>query len=128
MPQFLGFADAQIKRITGQLGRGKKGQRPELEAKYGYDVKAGMHAIRLLYEGKELLLERKITLPRPEKDFLIRIRAGELSRDQLIKLADGLFTELRQADERSPLPEAVDRTAVSQLIAQVYLDYWRASR
>ena len=36
--QFLGFADAQLKRMTGQLGRGKKGQRPELEEKYGYDV------------------------------------------------------------------------------------------
>src|SRR6202049_3815560 len=26
VPQFLGFADAQLRRMTGQLGRGKKGQ------------------------------------------------------------------------------------------------------
>ncbi|HET7890331.1 MAG TPA: nucleotidyltransferase domain-containing protein, partial [Candidatus Sulfotelmatobacter sp.] len=54
---FMGFADDQLKRMTGRKGRGKKGQRPELEEKYGYDVKAGMHTLRLLYECKELLLE-----------------------------------------------------------------------
>lgn len=49
---FLGFADDQLKRMTGAKGRGKKGQRPELESKFGYDVKAGMHTLRLLYECK----------------------------------------------------------------------------
>lgn len=48
--QFLGFADAQLQRMAGKRGRGKKGQRPEIEAKYGYDVKAAMHTLRLLYE------------------------------------------------------------------------------
>lgn len=32
--QFLGFADDQLKRMTGSKGRGKKGQRPEIEEKY----------------------------------------------------------------------------------------------
>src|SRR5215475_688553 len=36
--QFTGFASDQIGRTTGKKGRGKKGQRPEIEAKYGYDV------------------------------------------------------------------------------------------
>lgn len=50
---FVGFADDQLKRMTGRKGRGKKGQRPEIEAKFGYDVKAAMHTLRLLYECKE---------------------------------------------------------------------------
>jgi predicted nucleotidyltransferase len=33
--QFLGFADDQLKRMTGQKGRGKKGQRPEIEVEFG---------------------------------------------------------------------------------------------
>jgi len=49
---FLGFADDQLKRMTGSKGRGKKGQRPEIEEKFGYDVKAAMHTLRLLYECK----------------------------------------------------------------------------
>src|ERR1700693_1528182 len=62
---FVGFADDQLKRMTGSKGRGKKGQRPEIEEKYGYDVKAGMHTLRLLYECKELLSDSTITMPRP---------------------------------------------------------------
>ena len=57
MKPFLGFADDQLKRMTGTKGRGKKGQRPEIEAKFGYDVKAAMHTLRLLNECKELLSE-----------------------------------------------------------------------
>src|SRR5580698_10455433 len=33
--QFVGFADDQLKRMTGQKGRGKKGQRPEFQKKFG---------------------------------------------------------------------------------------------
>jgi len=77
VPQFLGFADAQLMRMTGQTGGGKKGQRPELEKKYGYDVKAGMHVLRLLYECQELVSTGKITLPRPESDLLVSIRTGK---------------------------------------------------
>jgi len=45
---FVGFADDQLKRMTGSKGRGKKGQRPEIEEKYGYDLKAAMHTLRLV--------------------------------------------------------------------------------
>lgn len=44
-----------MKRMTGKKGRGKKGQRPEIEEKYGYDVKAAMHTLRLLHECKEIV-------------------------------------------------------------------------
>src|SRR6267154_5057668 len=65
--QFLGFADSQFKRLTGEKGQGKKGQRPEYIGKYGYDTKAAMHGLRLLYECLELMAHKHITLPRPEK-------------------------------------------------------------
>jgi predicted nucleotidyltransferase len=40
--QFLGIADDQFKRLTGEKGSGKKGQRPEYIGKFGYDTKASM--------------------------------------------------------------------------------------
>jgi predicted nucleotidyltransferase len=124
VPQFLGFADAQLKRMTGKLGRGKKGQRPELEEKYGYDVKAGMHVIRLLHECQELVTEGKITLPRPEKDLLIRVRTGKYSMDKVMAMAQRLFAECEEAARTSPLPEKTDRVAVSQLLASAYRSAW----
>src|SRR6266851_3034909 len=125
--QFAGFADDQLKRMTGQKGRGKKGQRPELELKHGYDVKSAMHALRLLYECKELLLEGSITLPRPERDLLISVRNGKYSMDKVIAMADRLFLECRDATNRSSLPDTLDRGAVSKLVTECYLRSWSKS-
>jgi uncharacterized protein len=61
--QFLGFADSQFKRLTGEKGSGTKGQRPEYIGRYGYDTKAAMHGLRLLYECMELMQLGRITLP-----------------------------------------------------------------
>jgi predicted nucleotidyltransferase len=124
VPQFLGFAEAQLKRMTGQLGRGKKGQRPELEKKYGYDVKAGMHVLRLLYECQELVSTGKITLPRPERDLLIRVRTGKYSVDKVLAMAEKQFAACDEAAKASSLPEKIDRDAVSTLLVESYRAAW----
>ena len=121
---FVGFADDQLKRLTGSKGRGKKGQRPEIEEKYGYDVKAGMHTLRLLYECKELLSEGTITMPRPERDLLIRVRTGKYSMDKVIAMAQRLFAECEEAAKSSSLPDRVDRAAVSRLLTDSYRKAW----
>ena len=124
MKPFLGFADDQLKRMTGTKGRGKKGQRPEIEAKFGYDVKAAMHTLRLLNECKELLSEGTITLPRPEQDFLVRVRTGKYSMDKVVAMAQKLFAECEDAAKSSPLPERVDRSAISRLLTDSYRKAW----
>ncbi len=126
--QFLGFADDQLNRMTGKKGRGKKGQRPEIEKKFGYDVKAAMHTLRLLYECKELMAERTITLPRPERDFLVRVRTGKYSIEKVVSMAEKLFSECEETAKRSSLPERVDRMAISQLLANCYRETWDAER
>jgi len=125
--QFTGFANDQLKRMTGQKGRGKKGQRPEIEVKYGYDVKAAMHTLRLLYECKELVTEGRITMPRPERDLLIRIRTGKYSMDRVVAMARKQFAECEAAAKSSSLPEKIDRAAVSKLLAESYRVAWVAA-
>jgi len=124
VPQFLGFADDQLKRMTGRRGRGKKGQRPEIEERYGYDVKAAMHTLRLLYECQELVTHGTITLPRPEKDLLIRVRTGKFSMDRVISMASELFDACERAKAQSILPKKIDRPAVSKLVADSYRMFW----
>jgi uncharacterized protein len=126
LKQFLGFANDQLQRMNGRKGRGKKGQRPEIEEKYGYDVKAAMHTLRLLYECKELLSEGTITMPRPERDFLIRVRTGKYPMDKITVFAEKLFTECEEAAKLSSLPERVDRATVSHLLADSYRRAWDA--
>ena len=122
--QFLGFADDQLKRMIGKKGRGKKGKRPEIEAKFGYDVKAAMHTIRLLYECLEIVSTGKITLPRPERDLLIRVRTGKYSMEKVLAMAQKLFMECEEAAKKSKLPDKIDRTVVSMLIADWYQRAW----
>ena len=122
--QFLGFADDQFKRLTGEKGSGKKGQRPEYIGKYGYDTKAAMHGLRLLYECLELMAHKRITFPRPEKDLLIEVRSGEWPLDRVLAHANELVREVEEAVAGSPLPENVDRVSISKLVAQVHLEFW----
>ncbi len=124
--QFLGFADSQFKRLTGEKGSGKKGQRPEYIGRYGYDTKAAMHGLRLLYECMELMQQGTITLPRPEKDLLIEVRSGGWELKRVLAHAHRLFGEVEAAVAGSPLPEKVDRSAISRLIAQVHLEFWKS--
>jgi hypothetical protein len=121
---FLGFADDQLKRMTGSKGRGKKGQRPEIEEKFGYDVKAAMHTLRLLYECKELLSDGKITLPRPEREFLVRVRTGKYPMEKVVAMAEKLFAECEEAARSSSLPERVDRGAISRILTDSYRRAW----
>jgi len=123
--QFLGFADDQFKRLTGEKGSGKKGQRPEYIGKYGYDTKAAMHGLRLLYECLELMAHQRISLPRPEKDLLIEVRSGEWTLERVLAHAKKLARAVEDAVAGSPLPEKVDRRAISELVAQVHLEFWR---
>jgi uncharacterized protein len=125
--QFLGFADSQFKRLTGEKGSGKKGQRPEYIGKYGYDTKAAMHGLRLLYECQELMQHGKITLPRPEKALLVEVRRGAWKFDRLLAHAQRLFRDVEQATAFSRLPAKVDRQAISRLVAQVHLGFWKES-
>jgi len=123
--QFLGFADDQFKRLTGEKGSGKKGQRPEYIGKYGYDTKAAMHGLRLLYECLELMAHKRITLPRPKKDLLVEVRSGEWTLERVLAHAKKLSKEVEEAVANSLLPEKVDRRAVSELVAQVHLEFWK---
>ncbi len=126
--QFLGFADAQFKRLTGEKGSGKKGQRPEYIGKYGYDTKAAMHGLRLLYECRELMEHRRITLPRPEKDLLIEVRSGAWTFEKVLRHAQKLFHETEASVAQSPLPEKVDRDAISKLVAKTHLKFWESRK
>jgi predicted nucleotidyltransferase len=123
--QFIGFADAQFKRLTGEKGSGKKGQRPEYICAFGYDTKAAMHGLRLLYECLELMQKGTITLPRPEKELLIEVRSGAWTFERVLNHAQRLFKEVEDTVASSSLPERVDRAAISRLLAQVHLEFWQ---
>jgi predicted nucleotidyltransferase len=120
---FLGYANAQLKRLLNQQGQ-KNCHRPLLEGPHGYDTKYAMHITRLLCEAKELMTDGKITLPRPEKDLLIDIRLGKFKLHELEQMNKQLEVEALAAKEKSQLPDSISRERVSELVTDLYLDYW----
>ncbi len=122
--QFRGFALAQRQRYMGERGQGKHGQRPELINEHGFDTKAAMHVMRLLGEGIELMQTGSITYPRPNREILIAVREGKYDMEFLKEMTDALFADLDRAQAESPLPDSVDRDAVSKFLTELYLGVW----
>ena len=111
----LPFADGVVRNpIWAEI------QRPEIEEKSGYDVKAAMHALGLLYECQEMLSAGTITWPRPEREFLIRVRTGKYSREKVLSMAQKLFADCQEAAKSFWLPDKVDRLALSRLLTTSY--------
>jgi hypothetical protein len=109
--------------LLGQKGQ-KNIHRAELEDKHGYDTKYAMHVIRLYGEAKELMEHGRITLPRPNRDELVEIRRGKYSLRETQELGAKLESEALAAQANSPLPDEVDRDAISRLLAHAQLRFW----
>lgn len=89
--------------------------RAALEEKYGYDTKHGMHLVRLMRMGYEILLTGKVWVKRPDAEELLSIRAGAWSYEQLIEFATGMERSIEAASSLSSLPRAPDREALDRL-------------
>ena len=122
---FLHFARNQFERIEGKRGRGKKGQRPELERVHGYDTKAAMHAMRILFEAEELMLNGAISLPGEHTDELIAIRQGSYSVESILRRYRELEEHCQTSLQKSSLPDTVDRGAIDEAVSKAYLHHWK---
>jgi hypothetical protein len=60
---------------------------------------------------------------RPNRDYLLRVRAGEFDYEELVALAEDKLAEVRHAFERCPLPDEPDREAVSAALGEIRLRF-----
>ncbi len=120
--KFIGYADAQFDRLTGK--RARKQFRPELLEKYGFDTKAAMHGIRLMYEALDLLRDGGMTFPNPHAGHLIAIRKGKYTLEQIVRQYEELKQRCNQQQQDSPLAEEVDQEQINRILANVYQSFW----
>lgn len=99
--------------------RERNPKRAALEAAHGYDTKHGMHLIRLLRMGVEILRDGEVRVRRPDAAQLLAIRAGELSYDALLEQARALEQSMRSALETTALPREVDEAAIDELLFEL---------
>lgn len=84
-----------------------------------YDSKNLMHTFRLLDMAAEIAREGRITVRRPNRDYLMRIRAGEFEYEDLISQAEEKIGEIDELYERSSLPEHPDREGLESALVKV---------
>jgi predicted nucleotidyltransferase len=122
--KFLGYLIAQRQKMTGE--RSKEVSRPELVAKYGFDTKFAMHALRLGMEGIELMRDGMLTLPvaEPNLTVLRMMRTGGFSFDEalaLIRKAEAELGELVDANTR-----VADFDRIDRFMVEAHMETWEA--
>jgi predicted nucleotidyltransferase len=102
----------------------KVGNREELYTKYGYDTKFGMHLVRLMLEGKELLLTGKLEYPLKGREMLLDIRNGKWTSDDIIKYSEQLEAEIEGLTEKSDLPSKPRYNEIENLLIEMVESHW----
>lgn len=122
---FLGYLHDQKQRLLGERGQ-KRTHRPELDSQHGYDTKYAMHMLRLGFQGLEYLDTQRLSLPmpEPERDFLMRVRRGEINMLDVIDKAKELEDKMRSGLSDSALPTEPNQRAVDLFLIDTYRDIW----
>jgi hypothetical protein len=104
----------------------KVGNREELYTKYGYDTKFGMHLVRLMLEGIELMETGELQYPLKDRNMLMDIRNGKWEREEIIRFADELEAQLGGMEQTSVLPARPRYNEVETLLISMVERYWDA--
>lgn len=123
-PRYIGYLDRQRLRMIGALAQ--RTNRPELVAEHGYDTKFAAHALRLALQGIELLRTGELTLPIPERNYLIGMRQGAVPKQEALYQIDWLRARLVKVLDggESPLPERADYDAINKWLTVTYITWW----
>lgn len=125
--RYLGYLEAQRQRLLGERGQ-KKVNRPELEAKHGYDTKYAMHILRLGFQGVELMTTGRLTLPMPEQNraWVYAVRCGEVPIQDALTRAGELERQIKDLLLDAPVPAEPARDEIQAWMVNVYLENWKA--
>jgi len=126
-PAFIGYAKAQLHKMTHTAHQGYMGEkRKKLVEQFGYDVKNAAHLIRLLRMGTEFLRTGKMLVLRPDAEELKQIKQGQWSLETVVSTAQGLFADAEKALAESTLPPVPDRAAAETALMFTYEYTWWA--
>jgi predicted nucleotidyltransferase len=101
---------------------GRNPARHANEVKFGYDTKHGMHLVRLLRMGTEILTTGKVLVKRPDAEELLAIRNnGLLTYEEIVAYAESMDSALTGLynSGTSPLPKEPDRKALDELCVRM---------
>jgi hypothetical protein len=126
--RFVGYMSAQRERMLGHR-RGGVPNRPELVTRYGYDVKYASHALRLAFQGLQILRDGYLTLPMPERERerVLAVKRGEVPavEDVAAEISDlQAQIERRLSAGDTPLPAEPDIPVICEWSIIAHRRHW----
>lgn len=97
--------------------------RSQLEARFGYDTKHGMHLVRLQRMAFEILTTGAVNVFRADRDELLAIRDGAWTFDELEARTADVAAKIGGAVRHSPLPPRPDEAALDRLCAELVAEH-----
>jgi predicted nucleotidyltransferase len=99
----------------------KYGQRAlDAENNQGVDWKALSHAVRVGDQTLELLATGSIEFPRPNSEYLKKIKRGDVYFKEVSETITTLAETVKDYANQSPLPEEIDQEWVDDFVAFYY--------
>ena len=120
------YSDKKIKIVPSMSGLGIK-RKKDIE-KYGFCRKSAAHSIRLVSQLTELLLTGNITFPRPDADFLLDIRNGKYSKEELEKIHDGVDNKAKEARDNSILPDKPNEKKIWEEYTKIVINFLKSDK
>jgi predicted nucleotidyltransferase len=106
---------------TRKLGESRK----KLIDTYGMDTKSASHALRLLGQGIELLQTGQIKFPLIDATYLLDVKLGKYTLDQVTKEYQDRITKLDDVYKNCKLPEKARIKEINNLYIKLVKDkYW----
>jgi uncharacterized protein len=94
-----------------------------LKGEQGYDHKNFLHCYRLLFMAKDVAEGRGIVVRRPEREFLLGIRNGELTYEDILAGTEKLMDEIAEIFDNSDLPRSFPVNEKRRLLKTIRLKY-----
>ena len=97
--------------------------RSDLEVRFGYDTKHGMHLVRLQRMALEILESGNVNVFRPDHEELLAIRDGAWTFDELEVRTSEMSAKIDAAARVSQLPERPDEAALDGLCVSLVAEH-----
>jgi len=110
--KFKGYAFSQVNKMQSQT---RIGDRAKVVEEFGYDLKFGMHCVRLLNEIEQILTEGDLNLQR-NRGQLKAIRRGDWTKEQILDYFSEKEKTLEELYTKSKLPHKPDEKKIKELL------------
>jgi uncharacterized protein len=115
-------AQAQWRHYNDWL-KNRNPARSDLEVRFGYDTKHGMHLVRLQRMALEILESGKVNVFRSDREELLAIRDGAWTFNKLEVETSEMATKIDTAARLSHLPERPDEAALDRLCVDLVTEH-----